>query len=370
MEIFCEICVIKAGSADEIRLFKIFQPITMAISRPKLWLYAKDYLIIIFGIMLYGLGFCSFIATAPDKVVIGGMAGLSQVVDMITFGLMGFHVPYSVTIFSVNVIMLALAYRIVGRTFVIRTLFGVVVISLVFAVFQPMFTKPPVEGQTFMDVIIGAGLCGLGIGLVFIHNGSTGGTDIVAAVASKKSNVSIGRAMMYFDLTVISSSVLLKFFFMPDFDFQAAVPALVYGLITLFVIPFMADMMINTNRMAVQFTIFSPYWEEIATAINNEAQRGCTVLNGMGWYSKKDVKVLLVMCRKIESVTIFRIIKSIDNDAFITQAAVNGVYGRGFDELKLKMKTPRPHVSSDGKINPVVSPDDLPARPEPTTRLL
>lgn len=176
--------------------------------------------------------------------------------------------------------------------------------------------------------------------------------------------------MMYFDLTVISSSVLLKFFFMPDFDFQAAVPALVYGLITLFVIPFMADMMINTNRMAVQFTIFSPYWEEIATAINNEAQRGCTVLNGMGWYSKKDVKVLLVMCRKIESVTIFRIIKSIDNDAFITQAAVNGVYGRGFDELKLKMKTPRPHVSSDGKINPVVSPDDLPARPEPTTRLL
>lgn len=99
MEIFCEICVEKAGSADEIRLFKIFQPITMAISRPKLWLYAKDYLIIIFGIMLYGLGFCSFIATAPDKVVIGGMAGLSQVVDMITFGLMGFHVPYSVTIF-------------------------------------------------------------------------------------------------------------------------------------------------------------------------------------------------------------------------------------------------------------------------------
>lgn len=68
--------------------------------------------------------------------------------------------------------MLALAYRIVGRTFVIRTLFGVVVISLVFAVFQPMFTKPPVEGQTFMDVIIGAVLCGLGIGLVFIHNGS------------------------------------------------------------------------------------------------------------------------------------------------------------------------------------------------------
>ena len=176
--------------------------------------------------------------------------------------------------------------------------------------------------------------------LVFIHNGSTGGTDIVAAVASKKSNVSIGRAMMYFDLSVISSSMLLKFIFEPGFNFQEGVPALVYGLITLFVIPFMADMIINTNRMAVQFTIFSTKWQEIATAINNEAQRGCTVLNGMGWYSKKEVKVLLVMCRKIESVTIFRIIKSIDDDAFITQAEVNGVYGRGFDELKLKMSKP------------------------------
>ena len=107
-----------------------------------------------------------------------------------------------------------------------------------------------------MDIIIGAVLCGLGIGLVFIHNGSTGGTDIVAAVASKKSNVSIGRAMMYFDLSVISSSMLLKALMQDDFSFQEAVPALVYGLITLFVIPFMADSMINTNRMAVQFTIF------------------------------------------------------------------------------------------------------------------
>lgn len=329
----------------------------MQIGQQKLWLFAKDYLIIIFGIAMYGLGFCAFIATAPDKVVIGGMAGLSQVVDMITSYCFGFHVPYSVTIFTVNIIMLALALKIVGRTFVIRTLFGVVVISTVFAFFQPLFTQPPVAGQTFMDIIIGAVLCGLGIGLVFIHNGSTGGTDIVAAVASKKSNVSVGRAMIYFDLSIISSSVLLKFVFIPDFNFQEAVPALVYGLVTLFVIPFMADMMINTNRMAVQFTIFSNKWEEIATAINNEAQRGCTVLNGMGWYSKREVKVLMVMCRKIESVTIFRIIKSIDKDAFITQAQVNGVYGKGFDEIKLKMRKPASHV-------------DHPHLPDPQSKII
>ena len=192
----------------------------MTLGKPKLWMFAKDYLLIIFGISLYGLGFCAFIATAPDKVVIGGMAGLSQVVDMVSYGVFGFHIPYSVTIFTVNILMLIMAYKIVGRTFVIRTLFGVVVISTVFALFQPLFTKPPVEGQTFMDIIIGAVLCGLGIGLVFIHNGSTGGTDIVAAVASKKSNVSIGRAMMYFDLSVISSSMLLKSMIQDDISFQ------------------------------------------------------------------------------------------------------------------------------------------------------
>ncbi len=329
----------------------------MNIVRPKLWLYAKDYLFIIFGIAMYAFGFNAFIATAPEKVVIGGMAGVSQVVDMISIGLFGFHVPYSVTIFVANVIMLAFAFRIVGRTFVIRTLFGVLVVSVLFAVLQPIFRTPPVAGQTFMDVIIGAVLCGLGLGMVFIHNGSTGGTDIVAAVASKVSNVSVGRAMVYFDLSIISSSVLLKFVFIPDFEFAEAVPALVYGLVTLFIIPFVTDMIINTNRMAVQFTIFSRKWEEIATAINNEAHRGCTVLSGMGWYSKKEVKVLLVMCRKIESVTIFRIIKSIDKDALISQAQVNCVYGKGFDELKLKMRRPG-------------QTDTPPARPEASSKIV
>ena len=126
----------------------------------------------------------------------------------------------------------------------------------------------------------------------------------------------------------------------------------------LFLVSYMADMVINTNRQAVQFTIFSRHWREIATAINNDAKRGCTVLTGMGWYSKQEVKVLLVMCRKIESVTIFRIIKSIDKDAFVTQANVNGVYGQGFDEVKVKMK-PEPHREFPPKApQPAVVPSE------------
>lgn len=299
----------------------------MASKGYRLWLSTKDYIMIILGIAIYSFGFTAFIL--PEKVVMGGVSGLGSLIYF------AFNVPVAVTTYAINLLLLAIAYKIVGKQFVWRTIFGATVISIMIGVMQPFFFelldgKPLVQGETFMNVIIGGVCCGLGIGMAFTHNGSTGGTDIVAAMVAKKSNVSIGRTMLYTDFFIISSSYLL---------FQD-INKIVYGLVVLFVASIVADMIINTNRQAVQFTIFSPKWKEIATAINNEANRGCTVLDGTGWYSKQNIKVLLVMCRKIESVTIFRIIKSIDNDAFITQANVNGVYGKGFDELKLKMKKP------------------------------
>ena len=296
---------------------------------------------IILGIAIYSFGFTAFIL--PEKVVMGGVSGIGSLIYY------AFDIPVAVTQYSINLLLLAFAYKIVGKQFVLRTIFGATVISVMIGFMQPFFLelldgKPLVQGETFMNVIIGGLCCGLGIGMAFTHNGSTGGTDIVAAMVSKKSNVSIGRTMLYTDFFIISSSYLL---------FQD-INKIVYGFVVLFIASIVADMMINTNRQAVQFTIFSPKWKEIATAINNEAHRGCTVLNGIGWYSKQEVKVLLVMCRKIESVTIFRIIKSIDHDAFITQANVNGVYGQGFDEVKLKMRP------TDARpIKPIKSDEDV-----------
>lgn len=306
----------------------------MKLDNRKLWISAKDYFFIVFGIFLYGIGFSAFIA--PYGVITGGMAGAGQVVFYATEKLFGFGVPVAVTMYMLNILLLVFAFKIVGRTFVIRTIFGVTVVSIAIGILMPLFPEPLLKGETFMSIIIGSMMCGIGLGLAFVHNGSTGGTDIVAAIMSKKTNVSVGRTMQYCDLCIISSSLLI-------FGLDTGVERLVYGFVVLFIVSMMADQVINTNRQAVQFIIFSPRWEEIATAINNDAHRGCTVLNGMGWYSKQDVKVLLVMCRKLESVTIYRIIKSIDKDAFITQANVNGVYGQGFDELKLKMPKPKQH---------------------------
>lgn len=325
----------------------------MGFSSRKLWLTSKDYFMIVLGITIYAFGFSAFIL--PEKVVIGGAAGLSSLVYFI------FGVPVGITNYAINITLLAIAYRIVGRTFIVRTVFGATVISLAIGLFQPLFPEPLIAGQPFMNVLIGGMCCGVGIGLAFVHNGSTGGTDIVAAMVSKRSNVTVGRMMMYIDFVIISSS----YFIFHEID------KIVFGFVVLFLGAWVADQVINTTRQACQFTIFSRKWQEIATAINNEAHRGCTVLSGMGWYSKQDVKVLLVMCRKIESVTVFRIIKSIDKNAFVTQANVNGVYGEGFDEYKMKMKSvsqpqtsqredsPKTTMSPAGSSNPSGHPQSL-----------
>lgn len=297
----------------------------MTISRDALWRTGKDYFFITLGIFIYSFGFSAFIF--QEKVVIGGLAGLGTIVFFLTKNFFGYGVPVAVTSFILNMVLLAFAYKIVGKQFVKGTVYGAIMVSVFIGALTPLFDQPLVQGQPFMNVIIGGLMCGIGVGMAFTHNGSTGGTDIVAAMVTKKTNLTVGRTMLYTDMMIISSSYFLSH----------EIDKVVYGFVVLAIASFMADLIINTNRQAVQFIIFSPKWNEIATAINNEAKRGCTVLNGMGWYSKQEVKVLLVMCRKIESVTIFRIIKSIDEHAFISQANVNGVYGQGFDAIKLRV---------------------------------
>lgn len=303
----------------------------MFINSTKLWVTAKDYVMIVVGILLYAFGFCAFIL--PEKVVIGGVSGLGSIVYFVTANHWGHGIPVAVTQYAVNLLLLAIAWKKVGKTFVIRTIFGATVIAVAVGIFQPMFPTAIVKGQPFMNVLLGAFLCGAGIGMVFVHNGSTGGTDIVAAMVAKVTNVSIGRTMIYVDMCIIGSSYFIF----------GQVDKVIYGALVLFIVPLMADMIINTNRQAVQFLIISNRWEDIATAINFEARRGCTIIDGKGWYTKHELKILLVVCRKIESVTIFRIIKSIDEHAFITQGHVNGVYGQGFDTIKFKpRKTAHP----------------------------
>ena len=315
----------------------------MAFNKNNLYRTARDYVFITFGMAIYAFGFCGFIL--PERVVIGGLAGVGTIVYFRT------GIPVGITQYACNLLLLALAYKIVGKKFVLGTIYGATMISVFVSIFQPLL-EGGFTNDSLTNVVIGGAMAGVGIGVAFTHNGSSGGTDIIAAMVQKYTNVSIGRTMLCNDCIIISSS----YFLFHQID------KVVYGFIVLLLSAYVADLVVNTNRQAVQFTIFSKKWEEIATAINNEAKRGCTVLTGMGWYSKQEVKVLLVMCRKIESVTISRIIKSIDPDAFTTQCNVNGVYGKGFDELKVRMKAPDHHPAHTQLPNPAANTSQIPPK--------
>ncbi len=294
----------------------------------------RDIILITLGLILYSLGFTAFIL--PHEVVIGGLSGVGTLVYFATKGL----IPVAVTQYACNLLLLGFAYKIVGKTFVVRTIFGATMISLCIGLGESFFMSlgHPIIEDISMSAILGGILCGTGIGIVFVHNGSSGGTDIIAAMVSKLSNQSIGRTMIYTDMTIVVCSLFLPFEGTFQERLDARIPLIVYGLVVTFVIAYMTDMIINTNRQATQFIIFSQKWAEIADRVNREAKRGVTVIDGMGWYSKQPMKILMVCCRKIESVTIFRIVKSIDENAFISQANVNGVYGKGFDTMKIKLK--------------------------------
>ncbi len=285
----------------------------------------KDFLFITLGIVCYSTGWALFLL--PYKLVLGGTAGVATLVYFAT----GFPIQY--TYFLINIVLLAATFKILGKRFTIRTVYGVLVMTLCTSLAQLLFKDAngeilqllgPDEG--FMACVIGASMCGLGVGLVFINNGSTGGTDIIAAVINKYRDISLGRVILAFDFTIVLSS----YFIYHDWKL------VIMGFITLFIQTNVLDWVVNSARQSVQFFIFSKKHEEIANRITKQTGRGVTVIQGTGWYSQNEVKVLMVLAKKTESILIFRFVNDIDPNAFISQSSVIGVYGQGFDKIKVK----------------------------------
>ncbi len=280
----------------------------------------KEYIFIAFGLLLYAGAWKAFLL--PHQITGGGVTGIGALVYYAS------GLPISVTFFSINAVLLAIAIKTLGVKFSLRTIYGVSVLTIFFSIL-PQATVGTFVGKNedFMACVIGGLLSGVGIGIVFLSNGSSGGTDIIAKVVNKYRNITLGRILLYCDVLIISSSYFLEI---------GSIERIVYGLTALTVTTLTVDMVINGVRQSVQFFIFSKKYEEIATRINNDVHRGVTILDGMGWYSKEPVKVITVIARKNESIKIFKIVKDIDPNAFISQSSAIGVYGEGFDVIKSK----------------------------------
>lgn len=278
--------------------------------------YFKDYLMMFVGLVSYAIGLTGFLL--PNKIVTGGLAGVTILINSAT------GIPLWVSFITINIVLLALAWRTIGNTFVLRTIINVIILTVLLRFGETYFTESLIQADSLLVALIGAGLAGLGLGLVYASNGSTGGTDIIGAVITKKHHISMGRALLLVDVLIISSSYFL---------FES-IEKIAIGLIVMTVMFYTVDLVINGMRQSVQFFIFTDEYNEVADHINRELNRGCTIVDGVGWYSKKSQKIIIVLARRTESTSIFRIVKSIDQHAFITQTNVVGVYGKGFDTLK------------------------------------
>lgn len=279
----------------------------------------KDFFFIVVGSLLYALGYTGFIL--PERVVMGGAPGIAAIVFYAT------NMPAGIIIAIINIVLLLIAFRALSQQFVIRTIIGFALLSSLIGIFQPVFQLYPIitAGEDkFMHVLIGGGLCGAGVGIVFSHNGSMGGMDILTALLNKNFNVSFGRAIQVVDCAIIGSSYILF----------RSMETIVYGLAFTLIYSYVCDYVINGSRQTVQFLIISKQYDHIADMINQRMGRGVTLIDGKGWYSKGGVKILIVLTRKYESQEVLRCIKAIDPHAMVSQSFCHGVFGKGFDNIK------------------------------------
>ncbi len=277
--------------------------------------FVKSYFIITLGLFINALAWTAFII--PSEIVGGGVTGLSTMIFYAT----GF--PVGLTFFLFNIVLIIMGIKSLGLPFGIKTIYSSIVLSVFLGVLQQYFTLPIVSDK-FMAAIIGGIMGGASVGLVFSQGGSTGGTDIIAMIINKYRNISHGKLILYMDVLVITSSYLL---------FQS-IEVIVYGFVVMAVASYSIDMVLMGHRQSVQMFIFSNKNEIIAEQIANEIGRGVTLINGKGWYSKNESNIIMVVVRRYESNQIFRTIKQIDPQAFISISKVMGVFGEGFDPIK------------------------------------
>lgn len=296
------------------------------LKRRKNLMKVLELMAVTFGLLPYAVAINQLLV--PHVIVPGGATGVSEIVYFATNGFM----PIWLTNLLINVGLLCVAIPALGWKFCFRTVWGVFSLSMWYKL-VPIATEPILH-DPFMSCVVAGLLCGAGIGVVMLNGGSSGGTDIVAMLLNKYKHITLGKTLFACDLVIMSSA-----YFLPDIQ---SIEPIMMGLCFTFMMTQAVDTVISHAHQSTQFFIFSMYKsKEIAAAINKEANRGCTILNGQGGFSKKPIEVVVVLAKEHETNHIFRIIKEIDPNAFVSQTNAKGVYGKGFDTVLNKKEQER-----------------------------
>lgn len=286
----------------------------------------KEYLFMGLGMVIYSFAWLGIIL--PAKGVGGGASGVALLLYYLTGGEAGGGLPVGVGVFIINGVLLIAGGFIVGWNFGIKTIYTIIVLSIVMSIMQPLLAANPnligLADDKLLSALLGGILAAVGVSMCLAQGGSSGGTDIVALIVNKYKNIGYGRVVLMTDATIICCS----YFIWHD------VATLIYGCVLTATMGFVADLILAGNKQSSQIFIISRTPDLIAEHVVADVHRGVTIINGEGWYSKQPLKIVMVVCRKNETSVLFRVIKECDPDAFITVGSVMGVYGKGFEALK------------------------------------
>lgn len=314
--------------------------------------HIKECLLVTLGILIYVTGWSVFLI--PNNLIGGGVSGISSMIQYATHGTIQMGYSY----FVLNAILVVAAVVILGMGFGAKTIYAIVLASVALRFLPGLIPETLITDLVFangklLSVLMGGLMAGIGIGMSISNGGSTGGTDIIALIYTRYHNVSPGKVILFLDFIIIGSSLLIPSYantvdpathsivldaagnpVMYKLPLVEKITTVLYGLILVTVNSYVLDMYISGSQQSVQLFILSKEYEKIADAISGEMHRGVTVLDGKGWYTKQDTKVLMVLTRKSDLNLMLRYIKQIDTTAFLSVSSVNGVYGKGFDTIK------------------------------------
>ncbi len=314
----------------------------MKISSRDILVGIKEYILMTFGMFCYAFGW--LMCVLPAGGMGGGAAGLATLINAILPDSLTGFLTIGTLVLIINIILLILGVMIVGWKFGIKTLYCILMMSVMFNLVEsympPMLVydmMAKVDAHNLLLVVVGAASCGLGIAVSFMQGGSTGGTDIVAMIINKFRTVSYGKVLLMTDCGILIGSLFLTTVLdngtviepLSDLAFAR----MIYGFIMIAVIGYTVDFVQSGNQQSNQIMIFCKDYEAMANMIMTKANRGATLIDAMGSFSKTPSKAVMVVCRKRDTSTILKFVREEDPNAFITVGSVMGVYGQGFDAL-------------------------------------
>ena len=300
----------------------------------KILQFMKVYILITIGAVITALAINIFLV--PYKIAPGGLSGLATVLFYISGG----RLPIGATMLAINIPLFILGYKIIGRKFFFRTIYGTIILSVIIDLTEAYsvdFAKRLLVNGTdivskpdiLLYSIIGGFISGIGLGIVLKMDATTGGTELAARLLSRIFKaMTIGQLILWLDAIIILFAIIV---------FNSILIGL-YSFVSLFLTTKVIDAMVEGADYSRAALIISDKQEEISKRLLIQLDRGVTELKGRGVYSGKDKNVLLCVLARTQIQQLKEIVQSVDKSAFVILAEVHEVLGEGFQSTTLKGK--------------------------------